>query len=150
MEERRAVADATFAELVDAVRSSLQDASGSRASGVPSPAVPSIASPLARPAPFAGEAERCSGFLLQVSLYMEIQASQFPTERAKVAFVISLLADRALSWAEALWNIRHPRLNELATFLEYIKEVFSQTTSCRLEDLWSQQFKYNFPESCQE
>ncbi|KAL0198415.1 hypothetical protein M9458_006955, partial [Cirrhinus mrigala] len=34
-------------------------------------------------------------------------------------------------WAEALWNIRHPRLNELATFLEYIKEVFSQTTSCR-------------------
>ncbi|KAL0150712.1 hypothetical protein M9458_054016 [Cirrhinus mrigala] len=131
MEERRAVADATFAELVDAVRSSLQDASGSRASGLPSPAVPSIASPLARPAPFAGEAERCSGFLLQVSLYMEIQASQFPTERAKVAFVISLLADRALSWAEALWNIRHPRLNELATFLEYIKEVFSQTTSCR-------------------
>ncbi|RXN28338.1 solute carrier family 35 member F4-like protein [Labeo rohita] len=100
MEERRAVADATFAELVDAVRSSLQDASG--ASGLPSPAVPSIASPLARPAPFAGEAERCSGFLLQVSLYMEIQASQFPTERAKVAFVISLLADRALSWAEAL------------------------------------------------
>ncbi|KAL0204538.1 hypothetical protein M9458_002556, partial [Cirrhinus mrigala] len=131
MEERRTVADATFAELVDAVRSSLQDASGSRASGLPSPAVPSIASPLARPAPFAGEAERCSGFLLQVSLYMEIQASQFPTERAKVAFVISLLADRALSWAEALWNIRHPRLNELATFLEYIKEVFSQTTSCR-------------------
>ncbi len=61
-------------------------------------------SPMARPTSFSGEAVSCNGFLLQCSLYFELQSHQFTTERAKVAFIISLLNGRALQWAEALWS----------------------------------------------
>uniref|UniRef100_A0A671RKW5 DUF4939 domain-containing protein n=1 Tax=Sinocyclocheilus anshuiensis TaxID=1608454 RepID=A0A671RKW5_9TELE len=62
------------------------------------------ACPMARPASFSGEAAFCSGFLLQCSLYLEMQPHLFVTEWAKVSFIISLLSGRALQWAEALWN----------------------------------------------
>uniref|UniRef100_A0A671NIY6 DUF4939 domain-containing protein n=1 Tax=Sinocyclocheilus anshuiensis TaxID=1608454 RepID=A0A671NIY6_9TELE len=56
------------------------------------------ACPMARPASFSGEAAFCSGFLLQCSLYLEMQPHLFVTERAKVSFIISLLSGRAFPW----------------------------------------------------
>uniref|UniRef100_A0A3B1JT63 DUF4939 domain-containing protein n=1 Tax=Astyanax mexicanus TaxID=7994 RepID=A0A3B1JT63_ASTMX len=41
-------------------------------------------------------------FLLQCSLFFEQQPSRFPTERSKVAFIISLLTGKALAWATAM------------------------------------------------
>ncbi len=41
----------------------------------------------------------CSGFLLQLSLFIEMQPQKFVSERSKVAFLISLLSGRALLWA---------------------------------------------------
>uniref|UniRef100_A0A671NR04 DUF4939 domain-containing protein n=1 Tax=Sinocyclocheilus anshuiensis TaxID=1608454 RepID=A0A671NR04_9TELE len=60
------------------------------------------ACPMARPASFSGEAAFCSGFLLQCSLYLEMQPHLFVTERAKVSFIISLLSGRALHPIELL------------------------------------------------
>uniref|UniRef100_A0A671NAZ2 DUF4939 domain-containing protein n=1 Tax=Sinocyclocheilus anshuiensis TaxID=1608454 RepID=A0A671NAZ2_9TELE len=57
-----------------------------------------LACPMARPASFSGEAAFCSGFLLQCSLYLEMQPHLFVTERTKVSFIISLLSGRALQW----------------------------------------------------
>ncbi len=87
------------------------------------------ASPMARPTSFSGEAVTCNGFLLQCSLYFELQSHQFTTERAKVAFIISLLTGRALQWAEALWSSQSPRINSLEDFVEHFREVFSQPTT---------------------
>ncbi|KAL0161124.1 hypothetical protein M9458_044849, partial [Cirrhinus mrigala] len=53
---------------------------------------PSVSgSPMAMPATFAGEAVECSGFLLQVNLFIRMQPQLFTSDDAKVAFLISLL-----------------------------------------------------------
>ncbi len=70
-----------------------------RASLLPAPAPPpsASASPMVLPAVYADDPAGCCGFLLQRSLYIEMQPQKFSTERSKVAFLISLLSDRAFS-----------------------------------------------------
>ncbi len=120
MDSRDASSPEAFTDLVHTLRESL----------LPPPitAMPP-ASPMARPTNFSGEAVTCNGFLLQCSLYFELQSHQFTTERAKVAFIISLLTGRALQWAEALWSSQSPRINSLEDFVEHFREVFSQPTT---------------------
>ncbi len=84
---------------------------------------------MGRPTSFSGEAVSCNGFLLQCSLYFELQSHQFTTEWAKVEFIISLLNGRALQWAEALWSSQSPQINSLEDFVELFHEVFSQPTT---------------------
>uniref|UniRef100_A0A9J7YAW0 DUF4939 domain-containing protein n=1 Tax=Cyprinus carpio carpio TaxID=630221 RepID=A0A9J7YAW0_CYPCA len=67
-----------------------------------SPSMPASHSPMARPATYTGEAEGCSGFLLQCSLYFEMQVHAFPTDRTKIAYLISLLSGPALQWAHII------------------------------------------------
>uniref|UniRef100_A0A673LNI8 DUF4939 domain-containing protein n=1 Tax=Sinocyclocheilus rhinocerous TaxID=307959 RepID=A0A673LNI8_9TELE len=87
------------------------------------------ACPMARPASFSGEAASCSGFLLQCSLYLEMQPHLFVSERGKVSFIISLLSGRALQWAEALWNSQSPWVHSLDGFVKHFREVFGQSTT---------------------
>ncbi|KAG1929330.1 retrotransposable element [Pimephales promelas] len=82
---------------------------------------------MAQPAPFSGEEEECSGFLLQCELYMRMIPSSFPTEESKVAFFISLLRGRALQWAHALWKDRGPVTRTFVSFSNHFLEVFSQS-----------------------
>ncbi len=64
---------------------------------------PSVSvSPMALPATYSGKAIECNFFLLQLSLFIEMQPQQFVPERSKVAFLISLLSVRALLWARAI------------------------------------------------
>ncbi|KAI2647111.1 Transposon Tf2-8 polyprotein [Labeo rohita] len=73
-------------ELVNAIKATMR----------PTPTPPSASgSPMALPATFAGEAAECSGFLLQVNLYIQMQPQQFSSNNAKVAFLISLLTARS-------------------------------------------------------
>uniref|UniRef100_A0A672NEZ3 DUF4939 domain-containing protein n=1 Tax=Sinocyclocheilus grahami TaxID=75366 RepID=A0A672NEZ3_SINGR len=74
---------------------------------------------------FSGEAALCSGFLLQCSLYLEMQPHLFVTKRAKVSFIISLLSGRALHWAESLWKAQSPRIHSLDDFVKHFREVFA-------------------------
>ncbi|KAI2653687.1 Retrotransposon-derived protein PEG10 [Labeo rohita] len=82
---------------------------------------------MALPTLFAGEAAECSGFLLQVQLYIRMQPQQFPTENSKVAFLISLLTGKAFQWAKAIWNADNP-INSFERFTSHFSEVFSNTT----------------------
>ncbi len=97
----------------------------------PLPPVTSSASacPMAKPVTYSGEADACSGFLLQCSLYFEMQPHQFISDRAKIAFIISLLSGRALQWAESIWNSRSPVVRSLNTFVDHFREVFGTSTS---------------------
>uniref|UniRef100_A0A672QV27 DUF4939 domain-containing protein n=1 Tax=Sinocyclocheilus grahami TaxID=75366 RepID=A0A672QV27_SINGR len=102
-------------ELVQAFRESLQ----------PPPVIPSAsACPMAKPATYSGEAATCSGFLLQCSLYFALQPHQFVNDRAKIAFIMSLLSGRALQWAEALWNSRSPLVRSYDAFVDHFCEVW--------------------------
>ncbi len=126
-----------FAELVDAVRLSLQPSTPATRSDIPADLVHAArqsllqtapatslaasASPMARPTTFTGEVEDCSGFILQVSLYFEMQSHQFTNDRARVAFIISLLSGRALQWAQSLWQANASITTSLSTFIAHFK-----------------------------
>ncbi|KAK3537400.1 hypothetical protein QTP70_008852 [Hemibagrus guttatus] len=84
------------------------------------------ASPMAKPAPYSGSAEDCNGFLLQCSLVLEMQPHLYPTERSKVAFIITQLSGKALLWAESLWSLNHPAAQSYSGFIDHFKEVFGK------------------------
>ncbi|KAL0188441.1 hypothetical protein M9458_015540, partial [Cirrhinus mrigala] len=58
-----------------------------------------------------------------------MQPQQFPSENAKVAFLISLLTGKALQWAKAIWNSNNPIINSFEQFTSHFSEVFSTATS---------------------
>ncbi|KAL0195461.1 hypothetical protein M9458_009033, partial [Cirrhinus mrigala] len=95
----------------------------------PPSAPPSVSgSPMAMPATFAGEAAECSGFILQVNLFIKMQPQLFTSEDAKVAFLISLLTGKALQWAKAIWNAENSIIHSYEQFTNHSSEVFSTTT----------------------
>ncbi|ROK30198.1 Retrotransposon-like protein 1 [Anabarilius grahami] len=69
-----------------------------------SPSPPVYASPMAKPAPYSGSAEDCSGFLLQCELVLEMQLHLYPNDTAKISFLISQLSGKALKWADSIWS----------------------------------------------
>ncbi|ROL43790.1 Retrotransposon Gag-like protein 6 [Anabarilius grahami] len=92
----------------------------------PSPLLPVYTSPMAKPAPYSGSAEDCNGFLLQVSLTLEIQPHLFPTDYSKVAFIISQLSGRALQWADSIWSQKNSVTQTYSGFVEHFREVFGK------------------------
>uniref|UniRef100_A0A8D0D940 DUF4939 domain-containing protein n=1 Tax=Sander lucioperca TaxID=283035 RepID=A0A8D0D940_SANLU len=59
---------------------------------------------LARPERFSGESGDCRSFLTQCEIHFELQAAAYPTDRAKVVYIISHLTGRAELWAAAEWS----------------------------------------------
>ncbi|KAL6458335.1 hypothetical protein MHYP_G00335650 [Metynnis hypsauchen] len=127
--------------LVRAQAEGAQPASASAGTGVAagaSAAAPVLASPLpptdptpirgdalvANPERYAGDPETCRGFLLQCSLVFEQQPSRFPTERSKVAYMISLLTGRALAWATSLWERASPDTASGESFMSAMRTTF--------------------------
>ncbi|ROL50103.1 Retrotransposon-derived protein PEG10 [Anabarilius grahami] len=69
-----------------------------------SPSPPVYASPMAKPAPYSGSVEDCSGLLLQCELVLEMLPHLYPNDTSKIAFLISQLSDKALKWADSIWS----------------------------------------------
>uniref|UniRef100_A0A8D3D4L2 DUF4939 domain-containing protein n=1 Tax=Scophthalmus maximus TaxID=52904 RepID=A0A8D3D4L2_SCOMX len=62
--------------------------------------VSSVALPhLSWPERFSGESGDCRAFLTQCGLHFELQAAYYPTDRARIAYLISHLTSRAEAWA---------------------------------------------------
>ena len=81
------------------------------------------------PKPFAGEFDRCRGFLGQCDLLFRHQASRFRSDGARVALIMSSLTDRALDWAVATVG-RDPRMStNLPLFLAGFRHVFDHPTA---------------------
>lgn len=72
----------------------------------PPPGIPlTISNPrLAFPDKFNCNPAKCKGFLLQCKLFITQQPHMFISENSKIAFVCSLLTDKALNWAIAIWH----------------------------------------------
>lgn len=78
---------------------------------------------------YDGKPGTSKGFLTQVSLVFELQPSTFASEKAKIAFIISLLCDRALDWASALWRQQSPICSDLQVFTDTLQQVFDHPVS---------------------
>ncbi|ROL45085.1 Retrotransposon-derived protein PEG10 [Anabarilius grahami] len=124
-----------FQELVDALRRALTTSASppspaiTSANTVTSPSPPVHTSPMAKPAPYSGSAEDCSGFLLQCALVLEMQPHLYPSDTSKVAFIISQLQGKALQWADSIWSQNSPVTQSYSTFVSHFREVFGKPVS---------------------
>ncbi len=117
-----------FQELVDNLRRVLLTSTASLVPPITninyitfsSPSV--VTSPMAITALFTGVVEECSGFLLQCSLALEMQPHLYTTDRAKIAFIISLLIGRALQWAETIWTQSGTVTQSVNSFIEHFNK----------------------------
>ncbi|XP_058242928.1 extracellular calcium-sensing receptor-like [Hemibagrus wyckioides] len=127
MEPTAADAIQQLASVLRRVLPALQESTASQPFPQPPPPNPEVvcpAGPMAMPSTYSGSAEDCSGFLLQCSLAMEMQPHRFPTDRAKIAYIISLLTGKTLHWADSLWQQNGSVLQSVDAFLAYFREVF--------------------------
>ncbi len=79
------------------------------------------------PEKFNGSPDKCKGFLLQCSLFMDQQPMLYPTDKSRVSSICSLLTGRALDWSTAVWDggsMSFPPYND---FLRQFREVFEHT-----------------------
>lgn len=84
----------------------------SAAGDMPSPHAPPVAVPavmsssarLSPPEKFSGESEDCRPFITDCEMHFELSPQAFPTDRAKVDFMISHLAGRTRVWPMAEWS----------------------------------------------
>ena len=77
-------------------------AAAATAAAAPSQVTPIVrsGSKLAPPAQFMGEQGLCKTFIIDCSIHFELTPHAFPTDRSKIAFMISHLSGRAKAWAE--------------------------------------------------
>ncbi|KAK3554936.1 hypothetical protein QTP86_001566 [Hemibagrus guttatus] len=79
---------------------------------------------LALPEKFNGSADRCRGFLRQCEVFFSHQPGMYREEGTKCVFLMSLLMDRALEWASAVWDADPQIKASYDYFSGMIKEVF--------------------------
>lgn len=92
-----------------------------------SPLQPAREPRLPPPEKYAGEPGTCRSFLSQCSLIFQLQPTTFPTDRAKVAYVITQLSGRAREWGTALWEAESPCCDDYKDFSSEMKRVFDRS-----------------------
>ena len=95
------------------------------------PVSPVTALPLSAPEKFSGETGKCCAFIVDCEMYYELRPSAFPTERSKVAFMVSHLTGRAKAWATSEWSRESSICNSLDEFIEALRGAFDPTSSDR-------------------
>uniref|UniRef100_A0A3P9C5M7 ribonuclease H n=1 Tax=Maylandia zebra TaxID=106582 RepID=A0A3P9C5M7_9CICH len=105
-------------------RPAQQETLAAATAGPSSAATPSSDGPLPSPEPFSGETEKCSGFLAQCSLIFREQRRFHNNDGAKIAFLVQMLRDRALKWAQVVLN-SNPEIS-FERFVINFKTVFNQ------------------------
>ncbi len=97
----------------------------------PGPASHASTLRLAPPEPFAGDSGECRPFLVSCDMHYEHSPAAFPTERSKVAFMISYLTGRARAWATAEWARDSSVCGSLEEFKQALRRAFDPLSSDR-------------------
>ena len=79
------------------------------------------------PEKYSGEPGTCRSFLSQCSLVFELQPTTFPSERAKVAYVITQLSGRARERGTALWEARSPSCGNFEVLAAEMRRIFDRS-----------------------
>lgn len=82
------------------------------------------------PVPYGGASGGCRGFMLQCGFVFGQQLRMYASDNAKVAYMVALLRDRALVWAEAWLHRRSARV-AYERFVEEFKRVFDHPVYTR-------------------
>ncbi|KAM4595746.1 uncharacterized protein V3H82_003139 [Fundulus diaphanus] len=86
---------------------------------------------LTPPQPFGGDPEQCRAFLTQCEIHFELQPSSYPTDRSRIAYVISLLTGKARLWGAAEWQNDSRISDSYYEFSRELVRVFSPVLPCR-------------------
>lgn len=86
---------------------------------------------LSPPEKFSGEPGECRPFIVDCEMHYEHLPSAFPTERSKVAFMISHLTGRARAWATAEWSCDSSICGSLEEFKQALRKAFDPLSSDR-------------------
>lgn len=79
-----------------------------------SPGAPLNVKYLSRPWKFSGDSDNCQAFMVQCELHFELQTVTFPSDWAKVAYIISHLTSRDKVWATAECSLPAPCQHHLS------------------------------------
>lgn len=95
----------------------------------PAPAVPASSAPplepwVGTPECYGGDPEGCNPFITNCSILFALQPHTFATERAKVAFTIYHLTERARLWGTAEWEHQTPACSSFQAFTAELRKVF--------------------------
>uniref|UniRef100_A0A670KFR6 DUF4939 domain-containing protein n=1 Tax=Podarcis muralis TaxID=64176 RepID=A0A670KFR6_PODMU len=82
--------------------------------------------PVALPEKFDGAPASFPMFLAQAKLYIQGRARNFPDDRTKVHFLISLLKDQAAKWALPLLRQDSPLLADYTGFFLFVSRRVSK------------------------
>ncbi len=82
---------------------------------------------LSFPEKYDGAPNKCKGFLLQCTMFMDQQLLLYPTDDSLVSFVCSLLTGRALDWATAVWEGGNMAFPSFRNFMRQFREVFEHS-----------------------
>lgn len=83
------------------------------------------------PAPqrYDGKQGECRDFLTQCQLTFELQPATYTNDRARIAYVITLLVDKARAWATSVWQRQGPECSDFNKFTEDMIRVFDQSVA---------------------
>lgn len=90
-----------------------------------------VRSNLAKPAQYPGEPGLCKTFIIDSSIHFELTPHAFPTDRSKIAFMISHLTGRAKAWVSAKWSRGSSVCNSLDDFQAVLKRTFDPVADNR-------------------
>ena len=79
------------------------------------------------PEKYSGEPGTCRSFLTQCSLIFQLQPATFPSDQAKVAYVLTQLSGRAREWGTALWEAESPVCMDFSEFRDEMRRVFDRS-----------------------
>ncbi|KAL2080706.1 hypothetical protein ACEWY4_024499 [Coilia grayii] len=82
---------------------------------------------LSAPERYSGEPGSCRAFLTQCKLVISLQPTTFPTESAKVAYIITLLSGKAKEWGTSVWEAGLPFCNTFQCFVDEMIKVFDRS-----------------------
>lgn len=127
--------DAGMTEIISMLRNlSVPSHTQTSPQPVGPPAVPEATTRepnLCPPEVFKGDADQCRAFLTQCEIHFELQPSSFPTDRSKVAYVISLLSGKAKQWGTAEWQNKSPCTFSYSVFAKELIRVFDPVLPAR-------------------
>lgn len=86
---------------------------------------------LAPPERFSGDLGLCKSFIIDCEMHFELSPHAFPTELAKIVFMISHLAGRARAWATAEWGRGSPLCSSLQDFKAALRRTFDPVSTER-------------------
>uniref|UniRef100_A0A9J8A6A5 Retrotransposon gag domain-containing protein n=1 Tax=Cyprinus carpio carpio TaxID=630221 RepID=A0A9J8A6A5_CYPCA len=83
------------------------------------------------PESYSGEPNYCRAFFTRCDMHFSLQPRTFAKERAKVAFVLTLLTGRAALWGTAVWENQDPCCASFQSLSAEMRWVFDRAVAGR-------------------